>query len=126
MITKNMAKFTTTKLSSESSCAEKGWRFTNVKNIGMVSSSHHPHARALQNSFIASERSSEIFPCLLIYILLSASASSVATIASPSTYRSVTTLHPSPVGNETVVIESYVVDVPPGNTHADCRHLLIP
>ncbi|XP_028778821.1 abscisic acid receptor PYL4 [Neltuma alba] len=31
-----------------------------------------------------------------------------------SNYRSVTTLHAH--GNETVVIESYVVDVPPGNT----------
>jgi abscisic acid receptor (PYR/PYL family) len=34
-------------------------------------------------------------------------------------YRSVTTLHPSPAGNGTVVIESYVVDVPPGNTRED-------
>ncbi|KAH9736738.1 hypothetical protein WN944_004286 [Citrus x changshan-huyou] len=34
-------------------------------------------------------------------------------------YRSVTTLHPSPAGNETVVVESYVVDVPPGNTNED-------
>lgn len=31
-------------------------------------------------------------------------------------YKSVTTLHPSPAGNGTVVVESYVVDVPPGNT----------
>ncbi|KAE9451517.1 hypothetical protein C3L33_16576, partial [Rhododendron williamsianum] len=31
-------------------------------------------------------------------------------------YRSVTTLHQSPAGSGTVVIESYVVDVPPGNT----------
>lgn len=31
-------------------------------------------------------------------------------------YRSVTTLHQSPVGAGTVVIESYVVDVPTGNT----------
>ncbi|KAK3014088.1 hypothetical protein RJ639_009493 [Escallonia herrerae] len=31
-------------------------------------------------------------------------------------YRSVTTLHPSPAGNGTVVVESYVVDVPAGNT----------
>ncbi|THF97385.1 abscisic acid receptor PYL4-like [Camellia sinensis] len=31
-------------------------------------------------------------------------------------YRSVTTLHQSPTGSETVVVESYVVDVPPGNT----------
>ncbi|CAN0927858.1 Abscisic acid receptor PYL4 [Linum grandiflorum] len=34
-------------------------------------------------------------------------------------YRSVTTLHPSPSGNGTVVVESYVVDVPPGNTKED-------
>ncbi|XP_031284843.1 abscisic acid receptor PYL4-like [Pistacia vera] len=34
-------------------------------------------------------------------------------------YKSVTTLHPSPAGNGTVVIESYVVDVPPGNTKED-------
>jgi len=32
-------------------------------------------------------------------------------------YRSVTTLHPS--GSGTVVVESYVVDVPPGNTKED-------
>ncbi|KAK2982478.1 hypothetical protein RJ640_026321 [Escallonia rubra] len=32
-------------------------------------------------------------------------------------YRSVTTLHPSPAGNGTVVVESYVVDVPAGNTN---------
>lgn len=31
-------------------------------------------------------------------------------------YRSVTTLHPTQAGNGTVVVESYVVDVPPGNT----------
>lgn len=31
-------------------------------------------------------------------------------------YRSVTTLHPSNAGNGTVVVESYVVDIPPGNT----------
>ncbi|XP_059625322.1 abscisic acid receptor PYL4-like [Cornus florida] len=31
-------------------------------------------------------------------------------------YRSVTTLHSSPSGNGTVVVESYVVDVPVGNT----------
>lgn len=31
-------------------------------------------------------------------------------------YRSVTTLHPSTAGNGTVVVESYVVDIPPGNT----------
>ncbi|KAJ6381510.1 hypothetical protein OIU77_030233 [Salix suchowensis] len=31
-------------------------------------------------------------------------------------YRSVTTLHASPTGNGTVVVESYVVDIPPGNT----------
>ncbi|KAL5550743.1 hypothetical protein UlMin_000919 [Ulmus minor] len=36
-----------------------------------------------------------------------------------SNYRSVTTLHPSPAGNGTVVVESYVVDVPPGNTEED-------
>ncbi|XVE76618.1 hypothetical protein DITRI_Ditri12bG0187800 [Diplodiscus trichospermus] len=34
-------------------------------------------------------------------------------------YRSVTTLHPSTAGNGTVVVESYVVDVPPGNTKDD-------
>ncbi|KAG2690969.1 hypothetical protein I3843_09G210800 [Carya illinoinensis] len=34
-------------------------------------------------------------------------------------YRSVTTLHPTTSGNGTVVIESYVVDVPPGNTNED-------
>ncbi|OMO97647.1 Polyketide cyclase/dehydrase [Corchorus olitorius] len=34
-------------------------------------------------------------------------------------YRSVTTLHPSTSGNGTVVVESYVVDVPPGNTKED-------
>ncbi|XP_071738458.1 abscisic acid receptor PYL4-like [Rutidosis leptorrhynchoides] len=31
-------------------------------------------------------------------------------------YRSVTTLHPTLDGNGTVVVESYVVDTPPGNT----------
>ncbi|XP_057469300.1 abscisic acid receptor PYL4-like [Actinidia eriantha] len=31
-------------------------------------------------------------------------------------YRSVTTLHPTPDGRGTVVVESYVVDTPPGNT----------
>ncbi|KAM3287737.1 Abscisic acid receptor PYL6 [Capsicum baccatum] len=31
-------------------------------------------------------------------------------------YRSVTTLHPEPSGNGTIVVESYVVDVPKGNT----------
>ncbi|KAK9048712.1 hypothetical protein SSX86_007359 [Deinandra increscens subsp. villosa] len=34
-------------------------------------------------------------------------------------YRSVTTLHPSPGGNGTVVVESYVVDIPPGNTEEE-------
>lgn len=34
-------------------------------------------------------------------------------------YRSVTTLHPSPEGDGTVVLESYVVDIPPGNTKDD-------
>ncbi|XP_021908830.1 abscisic acid receptor PYL4 [Carica papaya] len=34
-------------------------------------------------------------------------------------YRSVTTLHPSPAGNGTVVVESYVVDIPHGNTKDD-------
>ncbi|KAL5740312.1 hypothetical protein ACOSP7_029193 [Xanthoceras sorbifolium] len=34
-------------------------------------------------------------------------------------YKSVTTLHPSASGNGTVVVESYVVDVPPGNTKED-------
>ncbi|GKU92184.1 hypothetical protein SLEP1_g5947 [Rubroshorea leprosula] len=34
-------------------------------------------------------------------------------------YRSVTTLHASPSGTGTVVLESYVVDVPPGNTRED-------
>ncbi|XP_068668321.1 abscisic acid receptor PYL4-like [Aristolochia californica] len=34
-------------------------------------------------------------------------------------YRSVTTLHPSSAGNGTVVVESYVVDVPQGNTRED-------
>nr|GMC52396.1 abscisic acid receptor PYL4-like [Ipomoea batatas]GME12671.1 abscisic acid receptor PYL4-like [Ipomoea batatas] len=32
-------------------------------------------------------------------------------------YRSVTTLHPHHRNNTTVVVESYVVDVPPGNTN---------
>ncbi|XP_072975577.1 abscisic acid receptor PYL4-like [Typha angustifolia] len=35
-------------------------------------------------------------------------------------YRSVTTLHPSPSGG-TIVVESYVVDVPPGNTPDDTK-----
>ncbi|XP_061361190.1 abscisic acid receptor PYL4-like [Gastrolobium bilobum] len=34
-------------------------------------------------------------------------------------YRSVTTLHPTGDGAGTVVVESYVVDVPPGNTKED-------
>uniref|UniRef100_A0A5B7A2D2 Putative abscisic acid receptor PYL4 n=1 Tax=Davidia involucrata TaxID=16924 RepID=A0A5B7A2D2_DAVIN len=34
-------------------------------------------------------------------------------------YRSVTTLHPAPTGSGTVVVESYVVDIPPGNTKED-------
>ncbi|EEF41501.1 abscisic acid receptor PYL4 [Ricinus communis] len=34
-------------------------------------------------------------------------------------YRSVTTLHASPNGNGTVVIESYVVDIPAGNTEEE-------
>ncbi|OVA07842.1 Polyketide cyclase/dehydrase [Macleaya cordata] len=34
-------------------------------------------------------------------------------------YKSVTTLHTSPNGLETVVVESYVVDIPPGNTKED-------
>ncbi|KAE8658651.1 Abscisic acid receptor PYL4 [Hibiscus syriacus] len=34
-------------------------------------------------------------------------------------YRSVTTLHPSTTGNGAVVVESYVVDVPPGNSKDD-------
>ncbi|KDP44699.1 hypothetical protein JCGZ_01199 [Jatropha curcas] len=34
-------------------------------------------------------------------------------------YQSVTTLHASPNGNGTVVIESYVVDIPTGNTKED-------
>ncbi|KAJ0442255.1 putative polyketide cyclase/dehydrase, START-like domain superfamily [Helianthus annuus] len=33
-----------------------------------------------------------------------------------SNYRSVTTLHPTPTGTGTVVVESYVVDIPTGNT----------
>ncbi|XP_034692889.1 abscisic acid receptor PYL4 [Vitis riparia] len=36
-----------------------------------------------------------------------------------SNYRSVTTLHPSPSSTGTVVLESYVVDIPPGNTKED-------
>ncbi|XP_050210454.1 abscisic acid receptor PYL4-like [Mercurialis annua] len=36
-----------------------------------------------------------------------------------SNYKSVTTLHPSAAGNGTVVVESYVVDVPAGNTKED-------
>nr|GEW37631.1 abscisic acid receptor PYL4-like [Tanacetum cinerariifolium] len=31
-------------------------------------------------------------------------------------YRSITTLHPTPIGNGAVVVESYVVDTPHGNT----------
>jgi abscisic acid receptor (PYR/PYL family) len=34
-------------------------------------------------------------------------------------YRSVTTLHPSPDGKGTVVVESYVVDTPTGNTNEE-------
>ncbi|XP_044509545.1 abscisic acid receptor PYL4-like [Mangifera indica] len=34
-------------------------------------------------------------------------------------YRSVTTLHASPCGTGTIVVESYVVDIPPGNTRED-------
>lgn len=34
-------------------------------------------------------------------------------------YRSVTTLHPTADGNGTVVVESYVVDVPAGNTEEE-------
>ncbi|XP_044461220.1 abscisic acid receptor PYL4-like [Mangifera indica] len=34
-------------------------------------------------------------------------------------YRSVTTLHTSPCGTATIVVESYVVDIPPGNTGED-------
>ncbi|KAE8669382.1 Abscisic acid receptor PYL6 [Hibiscus syriacus] len=34
-------------------------------------------------------------------------------------YRSVTTLHASPDGKGTVAVESFVVDVPPGNTRED-------
>ncbi|KAJ4793136.1 Abscisic acid receptor PYR1 [Rhynchospora pubera] len=36
-------------------------------------------------------------------------------------YRSVTTVHENKEGNGTVVVESYVVDVPPGNTKEDTR-----
>ncbi|XP_072960638.1 abscisic acid receptor PYL4-like [Typha angustifolia] len=36
-------------------------------------------------------------------------------------YLSVTTLHPSPSGSGTVVVESYMVDVPPGNTKEDTK-----
>ncbi|CAI8601118.1 unnamed protein product [Vicia faba] len=38
-------------------------------------------------------------------------------------YRSITTLHPSGEGDSsgTVVVESYVVDIPPGNTKEDTR-----
>jgi abscisic acid receptor PYR/PYL family len=36
-------------------------------------------------------------------------------------YRSVTTVHENKVGNGTVVVESYVVDVPSGNTREDTR-----
>ncbi|KAK4746939.1 hypothetical protein SAY87_025976 [Trapa incisa] len=40
-----------------------------------------------------------------------------------SNYRSVTTLHPSPSasGGGTVAVESYIVDVPPGNTKEETR-----
>lgn len=38
-----------------------------------------------------------------------------------SNYRSVTTLHPSATGIGTVVVESYVVDIPAGNTKEDTR-----
>ncbi|XP_022746829.1 abscisic acid receptor PYL4-like [Durio zibethinus] len=34
-------------------------------------------------------------------------------------YRSVTTLHAFPNGNGTVVVESFIVDIPPGNTRDD-------
>lgn len=34
-------------------------------------------------------------------------------------YKSVTTLHPDPLGNGTIVVESYVVDVPKGNTREE-------
>ncbi|KAJ0103378.1 hypothetical protein Patl1_06683 [Pistacia atlantica] len=34
-------------------------------------------------------------------------------------YCSVTTLHPSPCGTGTIVVESYVVDIPPGNTREE-------
>ncbi|KAD3067667.1 hypothetical protein E3N88_35547 [Mikania micrantha] len=34
-------------------------------------------------------------------------------------YRSVTTLHPTSAGNGTVVVESYVVDIPAGNTEEE-------
>ncbi|KAK4796099.1 hypothetical protein SAY86_028425 [Trapa natans] len=34
-------------------------------------------------------------------------------------YRSVTTLHPSSSGSGTVVVESYIVDIPPGNTREE-------
>lgn len=34
-------------------------------------------------------------------------------------YRSVTTLHPTPTDNGTVVVESFVVDIPPGNTNEE-------
>ncbi|XVE69485.1 hypothetical protein DITRI_Ditri09bG0155800 [Diplodiscus trichospermus] len=34
-------------------------------------------------------------------------------------YRSVTTLHAPPNGDGTVVVESFVVDIPPGNTRED-------
>ncbi|XAR68770.1 hypothetical protein NMG60_11000134 [Bertholletia excelsa] len=36
-------------------------------------------------------------------------------------YRSVTTLHPAADGRGTVVVESYVVDTPPGNTDEETR-----
>lgn len=44
-----------------------------------------------------------------------------------SNYRSVTTLHPSPTAGSkagTVVVESYVVDIPPGNTKEETRIFL--
>ncbi|KAD5961167.1 hypothetical protein E3N88_12640 [Mikania micrantha] len=34
-------------------------------------------------------------------------------------YRSVTTLHPTPAGDGTVVVESYIVDIQPGNTEEE-------
>ncbi|KAK4775338.1 hypothetical protein SAY86_010273 [Trapa natans] len=41
-----------------------------------------------------------------------------------SNYRSITTLHPAPAGcggGDTVAVESYVVDIPPGNTKEETR-----